>query len=175
MSTIYQKARHGHWKDLFDKKNELLGSHNFKPGQTLICVISEILPDQVIKGENGRQDKINIAVLKTLDNQPVSQMALNITNMKALEKIYGPYYQEWYGKPIEIGVEKVRALQGGKVDALRIIPKAPCIDTKEQVIEKISKCEDLKSLQQLFTNIPPTFKKELKDAFAKRKAEIGGK
>lgn len=58
-------------------------------------------------------------------NTQVKPMILNLTNKKTLCKLHGTRdTEELKGKPIIIGVDKVRVF-GGEYDALRIRPRLP--------------------------------------------------
>ncbi|MBQ2443125.1 MAG: hypothetical protein II498_07235, partial [Ruminococcus sp.] len=60
-------------------------------------------------------------------------MILNSTNMKTITKLFGtPYIEDWSGRRIQIGIEKVKAF-GDVVDALRVRKFIPA--------ENVPKCE----------------------------------
>ena len=66
--------------------------------------------------------------------EDVKPMILNATNNKTLAKLFKtPYIEQWYGRKIQIYVEKVKAF-GEVWDALRIRPFLP--------VEKKLECAD---------------------------------
>jgi hypothetical protein len=107
-----------HWRS--DKDSPYIGAHTMpSDGTNIILTIKEVKREVVI-GDAGKKSEKPIAyfVEKSLP------MVLNATNCKTIAALYGsPYIQDWKGKKIEIRKEWVKAKEGGKVEALRIVPK----------------------------------------------------
>lgn len=118
-----------HWKKLTNP--EYLGAYALERGQDVILTISYIREETVV-GPDGKKD--NCVVCHFAEN--VKPMILNSTNMKAISKLYGsPYIEDWAGKKVQIGVEKVKAF-GDIVEALRVRNIIPSVEKKE-----FPKCE----------------------------------
>lgn len=100
-----------HWKKCFDK--EFLGSWDLEGRKSIQIRIKE-----VVKGEiktDKKTDKRPIATFYKTNKK----MALNATNCKVLDKLFGPEIEDWAGKWIELFVAQVDAF-GDTVDAIRI-------------------------------------------------------
>lgn len=109
-----------HWKKLINP--DYIGAYALDPGKDLTVQISQVRREMVT-GADGKKEECTVAYLK--DQKP---MILNVTNCKTIEKLYGPYIEDWNGKYITLYAAKVRAF-GDVVEALRIRPKAPSIKT----------------------------------------------
>ena len=118
-----------HWKKLTNP--DYLGAYALEDGQDIILTINFVREETVI-GTDGKKD--NCVVCHFAEN--VKPMILNSTNMKAISKLYGsPYIEDWAGRKIQIGVEKVKAF-GDIVAALRVRNIIPSFEKKE-----FPKCE----------------------------------
>jgi len=80
MSIIYQPSVTTHWRNLFESKSMLLGSHNLNEGEELVCEIQST-SIEVIKNKNGKDERVPVLCF---NNAP--PMVLNITNTK------GPFW-----------------------------------------------------------------------------------
>ena len=107
-----------HWKKLINP--DYIGAYALDPGKDLNVQISAV-KREMITGADGKKEECTIAYL--VGQKP---MILNVTNCKSIEKLYGPYIEEWSGKFITLYVSKVRAF-GETVDALRIRNRVPTI------------------------------------------------
>ncbi len=133
-----------HWKKLTNPN--YLGAYSIEKGQDLILTIKYIQEEKVI-GTDGKKD--DCVVCHFVEN--AKPMILNSTNMKTIAKLYNtPYIEEWVGKKIQIGIEKIKAF-GEIVEALRIRNKIPKIQSAE-----FAKCEicgnDIKPTVRMTTN-----------------------
>lgn len=102
-----------HWKKLTNP--DYLGSYSLEDGQDLILTIQNVR-QEVVTGPEGKKEDCLVCYWK----EPVKPMILNVTNAKMIEKLLKtPYIEQWSGKRIQIGSEKVKAF-GEIVDALRV-------------------------------------------------------
>lgn len=116
-----------HWKKLTNPN--YLGAYSIENNQDIILTIKYVQEETVI-GTDGKKDDCVVCHFE----ENVKPMILNATNMKTITKLYSsPYIEDWAGKKIQIGIEKVKAF-GEVVEALRIRKKAP-------VVEQNEKCE----------------------------------
>lgn len=122
-----------HWKKMVDPN--FLGAYSIDDGKDLILTIDYVRQETVV-GADGKKDDCIVCHWK--ENQ--KPMILNSTNCKMIQKLLGtPYIEEWNGKKIQIGVEKVKAF-GDVVEALRVrkfLPKAT--EAKEIICEVCGK------------------------------------
>ena len=107
-----------HWKKLINP--DYIGAYALDPGKDLNVQISTV-KREMVTGADGKKEECTVAYL--VGQKP---MILNVTNCKSIEKLYGPYIEEWSGKFITLYVSKVRAF-GETVDALRIRNRVPTI------------------------------------------------
>ena len=102
-----------HWKKFMNK--EYLGSWDLPDGQDIIATIKSAGPEKVI-GADGKKEDCFVIHFTDVEKP----MIANTTNCKMISKILGSnYIEDWLGKKIQIGTEKVRAF-GDVVDALRV-------------------------------------------------------
>lgn len=102
-----------HWKKLTNP--DYLGAYSIDDGEDIVLTIKNV-KSEVVTGTDGKKEECVVAYFK----EPSKPMILNKTNMKTLEKLCkSPYIEDWSGRSIQIGVEKVKAF-GDVVDALRI-------------------------------------------------------
>lgn len=119
-----------HWKKLTNP--DYLGAYALENGKDIVLTIGYVC-EETVTGVGGKKDD---CVVCHFSERGVKPMILNATNMKMITKILGtPYIEEWVGKRIQIGVEKVK--YGGEiVDALRVRKFAPAENTAP-----LPKCE----------------------------------
>ena len=102
-----------HWKKLFNP--DYLGSYSLEDGQDLILTIANV-KQETVTGPEGKQEQCLVCYWA----EKAKPMILNVTNAKMIEKLLKtPFIEEWSGKRVQIGAEKVKAF-GEVVDALRI-------------------------------------------------------
>lgn len=115
-----------HWKKLTNP--DYLGAYALDDGKDVILTISYVREEKVT-GSDGKKDDCVVCHF----SERVKPMILNSTNMKTITKLFGtPYIEDWPGRRIQIGIEKVKAF-GDVVDALRIRKFIPA--------ENVPKCE----------------------------------
>jgi hypothetical protein len=104
-----------HWRNLM-KDNKYLGSWDLEVNgkyEPKVVTIERVYQD-VMVGEMGKEDKVFIK-LKEFQKS----MVANRTNFKRLETFFQSFdFNEYIGKEIVLGVEKVKSPQG-MTDALR--------------------------------------------------------
>lgn len=107
-----------HWRKIMNP--DYLGSYAFEPGEKKVVTISQVR-EEMVTGPDGKTEQCLVAHFR----EPVKPLILNVTNCKAITKLYRtPIIEEWYGKIIVLRVERVRAF-GEVVDAVRIAPERP--------------------------------------------------
>ena len=115
-----------HWKKLTNP--DYLGAYALEDGKDVVLTINYVR-EEVVTGTGGKKD--NCVVCHFAEN--VKPMILNATNMKTITSLLGtPYIEDWSGKKIQIGIEKVK-YAGDLVDALRVRKFLPAV--------KAFKCE----------------------------------
>ena len=117
------------------KNPNYLGSWDLEemPNREVTLTISEIKDEKVVGGDGREQ----ICTVCHWTDKAFKPMILNVTNKKALAKLYKTKDTEKLkGKAVIIGIEKVKAF-GDIHDALRIRPRVPV----EQVQGELPKCE----------------------------------
>ena len=115
-----------HWKKLTNP--DYLGAYALDDGKDVILTISYVREEKVT-GSDGKKDDCVACHF----SERVKPMILNSTNMKTITKLFGtPYIEDWSGRRIQIGIEKVKAF-GDVVDALRVRKFIPA--------ENVPKCE----------------------------------
>lgn len=102
-----------HWKRLINP--DYIGAYSLEEGQDLTVVIESVRRD-VVTGTGGKKEECTIAYLK--GQKP---FILNNTNSKSIAKLYGPYIEDWAGKPITLYASTTK-LAGDTVECLRIRP-----------------------------------------------------
>ena len=102
-----------HWKKLTNPN--YLGAYSIEDGKDLILTISAVRQEEVI-GTDGKKEECMVCYFSDAGKP----MILNTTNAKQIQKLFGtPYIEQWAGRKIQIGVEKVKAF-GDVVEALRV-------------------------------------------------------
>jgi hypothetical protein len=122
------------WKKLINP--DYLGAYSLDDGNgkytDIVATVQRVTVEEVT-GPDGKKENCPVA---HFTDRTVKPMILNVTNMKALEKLTGSkYIEDWAGAKIQIGVDRVKAF-GDVVDALRIRPRKP-----RETVEVI-KCSD---------------------------------
>lgn len=108
-----------HWKKLTNP--DYLGAYALEPGKDIVLTVSHLKNEMVI-GAEGRKEECLVMYWQERNVKP---MIVNATNAKMMAKIMkSPYIEDWAGKKVQIGVERVKAY-GDVVDALRIRSKLP--------------------------------------------------
>lgn len=106
-----------HFKKL--KNPDFLGSWDLADDngtfRNKIVTITKVTKKMVHDGRGGQEECV------TVDFAECKPMIMNSTNLKTIYKVLNsPYIEDWFGKKIELTVEKVKAF-GEIHDALRVI------------------------------------------------------
>lgn len=102
-----------HWKRLINP--DYLGAYSLEEGQDMNVTIERVSRD-IVTGTGGKKEECTIAYLK--GQKP---FILNNTNSKSIAKLYGPYIEDWAGKPITLFASTTK-MGGETVECLRIRP-----------------------------------------------------
>lgn len=102
-----------HYKRLMNP--DFIGAYSLNEGEDLTVVIAGVARE-IITGSGGKKEECTVAQLK--GNKP---FILNSTNQKSIAKLYGPYIEDWAGKPITLFASTTK-LAGDTVECLRIRP-----------------------------------------------------
>lgn len=102
-----------HWKIL--QNPDYIGAYWLPPGEDVTVVIDYVVRE-IITGTGGKKEECTVAHLKG-----VKPFILNTTNSKTIAKLYGPYIEDWAGKPITLFASTAK-LAGDTVECLRIRP-----------------------------------------------------
>lgn len=105
-----------HWKRLINP--DYIGAYSLTPGEDMIVVIQSVGCEKVT-GTGGKKDECSVARL--VNQKP---FILNATNSKTIAKLYGPYIEDWAGKPIILYASTTN-LAGEPVECLRVRPVQP--------------------------------------------------
>lgn len=103
-----------HWKIL--QNPDYIGAYWLTPGEDATVVIDWV-SREVITGTGGKKEECSVAHLKN----GVKPFILNATNSKSIAKLYGPYIEDWAGRPITLFASTAK-LAGENVECLRIRP-----------------------------------------------------
>tara|TARA_R110001592_G_scaffold4245_3_gene23803 strand:+ start:524 stop:1015 length:492 start_codon:yes stop_codon:yes gene_type:complete len=135
-----------HWKNNFDY--QYLGGYSIE-GDDLELTIVEV-KNEMVKGQSGRDESCMVIYFEEVDKG----MICNKTNAKTITTVHGtPYIEEWTGKKILLGTEKVSAF-GETTDALRIrqIKPKTKIDPS-QAVATLKGALDLADLQSIWKSL----------------------
>ena len=102
-----------HWKKLVDPR--YIGAYALPNGDDITVTIEKVQLETVTM-MGGKKEDHTIAYLK--GQKP---MILNVTNSKSIHKLYGPFIEDWAGKPITLFASTAK-MGGELVECLRIRP-----------------------------------------------------
>lgn len=102
-----------HWKKLINP--DYIGAYALNPDEDLTVTI-DYVQREMVAGADGKKEECTVAHL--VGQKP---LILNNTNSKSIQKLYGPYIEEWAGKRITLFASTTRAF-GETVECLRIRP-----------------------------------------------------
>lgn len=105
-----------HWKKLINL--DYLGAYILQPGEELTVTIEKVVREIVTSG-GGKKEECTVAYLR--GHKP---LILNITKQKTIDKIYGPYIEDWVGKSITL-LEGTTRFGGETVACLLVKMKVP--------------------------------------------------
>jgi hypothetical protein len=106
-----------HWKQLTDPR--FIGAYALPEGQDITVTIRHVQKETVTM-MGGKKEDHSLMYLAG-GHKP---MILNVTNQKTLEKLYGPYIEDWAGKAITLYASTTK-LGNEMVECLRIRAKIP--------------------------------------------------
>lgn len=165
-NIIYEPSKTTHWRNLFENKSMLLGSHNLNEGEELVCQIHDT-GIQTIKNKAGKDETVPVILF---NNAP--PMVLNITNTKTIASLYGDLYNNWVGKSIQVYATKVKAF-GQVTTALRVRPVIPANNQDlKQFVNQLNQCGNIDQLKNTFMNLPNNVKPELANLKDEIKARL---
>lgn len=104
-----------HWKRLMNP--DYIGAYWLPEGEDVTVVI-DYVRREVITGTGGKKEECSVAHLAG----GVKPFILNATNSKTIAKLYGPYIEDWAGKPITLFASTAK-LAGDTVECLRVRPQ----------------------------------------------------
>lgn len=102
-----------HYKRLMNP--DYIGAYSLNPGEDLTVMIDWVQREQ-ITGTGGKKEECTVAHL-----QGEKPFILNSTNSKSIAKLYGPFIEDWAGKPITLFATTTK-MAGDVVECLRIRP-----------------------------------------------------
>ena len=98
-----------------------------------VTVTIDYVRREMIIGTGGKKEECSVAHLKG-----VKPLILNATNSKTIAKLYGPYIEDWEGKPITLYASTAK-LAGDTVECLRIRPQVAAPALKPINAERFAK------------------------------------
>ena len=106
-----------HWKRLINP--DYLGAYSLENGRDMVLTIKSVSRETII-GTGGKREECPVCRWAE-DQKP---MILNVTNMKTIAKMYGPYIENWPGKKVQIYATTTK-FAGDVVECLRIRKDPP--------------------------------------------------
>ena len=106
-----------HWKKLINP--DYLGAYSLEAGNDMILTIKSV-KREMITGTGGKKEECPVCHWQ--ENQ--KPMILNVTNMKSIAKMYGPYIENWAGKRVQIYASTTK-FGGDTVECLRVRKDPP--------------------------------------------------
>ena len=106
-----------HWKRLINP--DYIGVYALPNGGDDMNVTIDYVQLEEITGSGGKKEDCMVAHL--ISQKP---LILNVTNSKSIQKLYGPYIEDWAGKDITLYASTTK-LAGEIVECLRIRPSVP--------------------------------------------------
>jgi hypothetical protein len=114
-----------HWKQLVDPR--FVGVYALPNGEDMTVTIKYV-QKETITMMGGKKEDHSLAYL--VETKP---LILNSTNSKTIEKLYGPYIEDWAGRRITLYASTTK-LGSDMVECLRIRAKVPQ-DVKETLTD----------------------------------------
>lgn len=105
-----------HWKQLTDPR--FIGAYALPEGHDIVVTIQSVQKETITMMGGKKEDH---SLMYLAGHKP---MILNVTNQKTLEKLYGPYIEDWAGKQVTLFASTVK-LGSDMVECLRIRAKVP--------------------------------------------------
>lgn len=118
-----EKEKKEHYKTLFHP--DYIGQFAFADGEEKVVTIRTVAKDiEIYNPGNNEKEPKPVVYFKEKDVLP---LILNSTNAEIISNMYGPYYEEWAGKPITLYVDHNVKVGGKKVGGLRVRPRKPTV------------------------------------------------
>ena len=136
-----------HWKRLINP--DYIGAYALQPGQDMTVTIASVARQQVVS-TGGKKEECTVATL--VGQKP---LILNVTNSKAISKLYGPFIEDWAGRQITLYASTTK-MAGETVECLRVRPHVT------QVKQKLSDERLTKAIDAIKAG---TYKREQMDGF----------
>lgn len=114
-----------HWKQLIDPR--FVGVYALPNGEDMTVTIKYV-QKETITMMGGKKEDHSLAYL--VETKP---LILNTTNSKTIEKLYGPYIEDWAGRRITLYASTTK-LGSEMVECLRIRTKVPA-EVKEPLTD----------------------------------------
>ena len=135
-----------HWKNNFDYT--YLGGYSIEDEDLELTILE--VKNEMVKGQSGRDESCMVIYFEELDKG----MICNKTNAKTITSVHGsPYVEDWPGKKIILGTEKVSAF-GETTDALRIRAIKPKVKIDPtQAVERLKGALDMADLQTIWKSL----------------------
>lgn len=105
-----------HWKKLMNP--DYIGAYALPDGQDLVVTIKSVARE-VVTSAGGKKEECTVCRL--VGQKP---LILNATNGKTIQKLYGPFIEDWSGKQITLFASTTK-LAGEVVECIRIRPVVP--------------------------------------------------
>lgn len=102
-----------HWKQLVDPR--YLGAYSLPNGDDLTVTIEYVRVEEVVTTGGKKEDH---SIMHLVGQKP---MILNATNSKSIQRLYGPFIEDWAGKKITLHASTAK-LAGDIVECLRVRP-----------------------------------------------------
>ena len=106
-----------HWKRLINP--DYLGAYSLEAGEDMVLTIREV-KRETITGTGGKKEECPVCHWQ----EKQKPMILNVTNMKVIARMYGPYIEKWAGKKVQIYGSTTK-FGGDTVECLRIRKDPP--------------------------------------------------
>lgn len=103
-----------HWKMLINP--DYIGAYALPNGQDMTVTIQRV-GREMVTSTGGKKEECTVARL--VGQKP---LILNVTNQKTIARLYGPYVEDWSGKPITLFASTTK-LAGEMVECIRIRPQ----------------------------------------------------
>ncbi len=122
-----------HWKKVVSDPN-YIGEADFERGEEKVVTIKRINQKETVTTAEGKSTK----AVMYFEEAGIKPMILNVARSKAIEKVAGsPELEDWPGVKIQLYIEHGIKAFGDIVNAVRVRPFKPRVQTAE-----IPPCED---------------------------------
>lgn len=115
----------------------------------------------------GKKGNFNIAYFE----ENIKPLVLNATNAAVLKGFSGSsFVEDWKGLLIELFIDSTVKMKGDVVGGVRIVKRQPIIDA--DLTNEINSCNDVSSLQSIFSKMSNDQKQKYKVLVTERKKEL---